>query len=239
MITQGSDPDVPEILGSPTSVSDEIVIRVAESAAERAAVYQFRYRIYCELLKRTQQYADHSTKIIEEPLDERGVILAASRNDCIIGTVRFNWATDTRADEYIEYYRMQNVEGIDLNRCTITTKMMVCPERDNLGLGVKLACAAFEIATHQGCLVDFIDCNPPKVKYFRRLGYRVSGSNFEHKEYGHVTPMVLLNNDRNHLLRSRSPLLKFVPKSMDNPDWIKRIKILTENECISTQEAPT
>lgn len=205
---------------SRSAAHDELVIKIADSAAEREAVYQFRYRIYCELLKRTQLCANHDCRKIVEPLDDNGVILNATVGSRTVGTLRINKADDPHADNYREFYRLRDIVGISNHRCTITTKLMVDPEFRKHPIGFKLARFGFLHSVGNGSLVDFIDCNPPKESYFCRLGYRYLFPHAVHPEFGLVAPMVLVFNDKSYFKKVRSPFSSLAYNQAPHPKWV-------------------
>ncbi len=219
-----------------TTAPEELVIKVAESDAEREAVYKFRYRIYCELLKRTQLYADHDRKRIVEPLDENGSVLVATINGRTVGTLRINRADDPYATAYRNFYRMQEISGLNINHCTITTKMMVDQENKMQAIGMKLAKYGFIHSKTRGSLIDFIDCNPPKEAYFRRLGYRYLFPQAIHPEFGLVTKMVLIFNDRRHLQNVRSPFASLASDQDSHPEWVRGVLKKISDKPIDKQE---
>jgi len=76
--------------------------------------------------------------------------------------------------------------------------------------------AAFEYALHRGSVISFMDCNPPLVQMFLKMGFRQAVPDCEHPEYGRVHPMYLLLNDLDQLEKVGSPFLKF--RELINPD---------------------
>ena len=67
-------------------------IRLATTAEEREQVFKLRYSIYVEEMGKSQHYADHKHKKVEEPLDSSANIFAAFQNGRVVGTIRNNLA---------------------------------------------------------------------------------------------------------------------------------------------------
>jgi hypothetical protein len=66
----------------------------------------------------------------------------------------------------------------------------------------------FKIGVGLGIAVDFIDCQPHLVRFYKRLGYeRTQETPIEHPELGPRIPMRLLC-DRDYLARAGSILLE-------------------------------
>lgn len=186
-----------------------IIIRHAETEEDRRRVFQFRYAIYVEEMQRPQDYADHSAKTIEEPLDETGrILLAEDEAGKVVGTVRLNFGSDTDFGYYVNLYSMECVGSSFPERVSITTKLMVSRELRGGTLGCRLAMATYRDALAWGILFDFIDCNPHLEPVFARLGYRRYTGRILHPEYGDVLPMILPLTDLEHLEAEGSPFAK-------------------------------
>lgn len=184
-------------------------IRVASSADEREAIYRLRYDIYIEEMGRKQRHADPVRRRIEEPLDERGVLLGAWDEDgSLVGTVRNNYGD---CGPYHSFYQMERA-GHLLDRAFISTKLMIRPQlRHRTRTVVDLAAAGYRDAVQRGMLFCFIDCNPHLLSMFRSLGFREYCGPVDHPEYGQVEPMVLGLTDRMWMERAGSPFLPWIP----------------------------
>src|SRR5207245_2348927 len=75
-------------------------IKLVQSAEEREQVYRLRYNVYVEEMGLNPTEADHRRRIITDPLDSSGRILAAFSNGAVVGTVRLNIANDSDMDEW-------------------------------------------------------------------------------------------------------------------------------------------
>ena len=174
---------------------------------ERQAVYRFRYRVYVEEMSRPQIYADHHRKLIIEPLDTTGHILAAyDSQDEVVGTVRFNVGIDEQFGIYTELYRLESFGPFFPAKISITTKLMVSANYRHGRLAIKLAKRCYERGLELGTCFDCIDCNAHLVPFFKYLGYRQLWPEVDHPEYGRVVPLVLAMNDVRYLTRIGSPL---------------------------------
>jgi hypothetical protein len=183
-------------------------IRLAESAADRARVFRFRYRIYVEEMGRTQKHADHARRTIEEPFDATAHLLLAEAAGEIVGTLRANFARETDLGYYPELFGMTTVARAFPDAVSLTTKLMICPAHRSGTLAVRLALAMYEHGTSRGIRHDFIDCNAHLEDFFTRLGYRRFWPYVEHPEYGRVLPLRLDLDDFEHLRALGSPLAR-------------------------------
>lgn len=186
-----------------------VEIREAIKADELERVYRFRYKLYVEEMNRFQQYADHDKKQICEPLDISGHVLGAyGDSDQLIGTVRLNVGADEHFGIYSELYKLRKFVPFFPKHISITTKLMVVASYRRSRLACQLAVAIYRVGLELGTCFDFIDCNPPLVKFFKHLGYRQTGELIRHPEYGNVVPLVLAMHDLEHLERVGSPFVE-------------------------------
>jgi hypothetical protein len=201
------------------------IIRQVSTPEDRERVFRFRYDIYVEEMRRTQVYANHAAHIIEEPLDETGrIYLAEDDAGRVVGTVRSNYGCDTDFGYYEELYAMRCVGGSFPLRVSITTKLMVAPERRSSTVAARLAMAAYRDGLNSGILFDFIDCNPHMEAIFHRLGYQCFTGRIEHPEFGDALPLVLLLTDVDHLERVGSPFARICAEEMPHIDANRRMR---------------
>ena len=190
-----------------------IEIRQITSESDRQQAFNLRYRIYVEERQVSQTYADHSRRIIEEPLDpapgerpvEEGVILGAFAGERLIGTARYNFCDHPGIGPYADWYRLKDFGLTPQHRATFVTKLCVEPEYRGSRAMLMLSVGLFEHNLQNGVKISFLDCNPPLEPLFQKLGYRQPFENFHHPEYGSVHPMVLVMNDLEHFRSIRSP----------------------------------
>lgn len=200
-------------------------IKEALTSADWEEVYRFRYGIYVEEMDRPQKYADHKRKLIQEPLDRSGHVLAAYTEDGnMVGTVRFNVGVDKHFGLYVDLYHLKEFGQFFPSRISITTKLMVAAEYRKTRLAISLATECYVRGLKLGTCFDCIDCNEPLVSFFKRLGYRQIFSAIRHPEYGEVTPLVLVMHDSEYLQSVHSPFAKYSAIYKDNlgsVEWFK------------------
>jgi hypothetical protein len=176
-------------------------------------------------MERLQKYADHKLKLIQEPLDRTGHVLAAYTEDGnIVGTVRFNVGVDEHFGLYVDLYRLREFGEFFPSRISITTKLMVATEYRKSRLAMGLALQCYERGLRLRTCFDCIDCNEHLVGFFKRMGYRQIFPAIRHPEYGEVTPLVLAMHDSEYFKSIRSPFAKRAEKFKDNlnsVDWFK------------------
>ena len=189
-----------------TRDTEALAIKPVSSLAELMEVYRFRYKIYCEEMRRPQSYADHLRKTISDPLDACAMNFAAWESDRIVGVVRVNLARDMKLSDYEELYQMGTFADAHPDRTAIVTRMMIEPQKRGSRLAVELSAACYRFGLAHGIKFNFIDCNAHLVRFFKAIGYRDYIGTRIHHEYGEVTPMVFHLEDHRHLQEIRSPL---------------------------------
>ncbi len=186
-----------------------IQIRLVTKPEEREAVYRFRYEVYIEEMQRQQRYADKVNRMIKEPLDDKGHILAAFDDAAkVVGTYRINLSSKSELGYYEDIYQMNWAGQFHPSHTSISTKLMVSQHYRGSTLPVRIAIEAYRWARQHQVEFDFIDCNDHLFSFFIYLGYRDFRGKIFHPEYGEVIPMILVLSDEAHLERVRSPFAK-------------------------------
>ncbi len=199
----------------------EVTIRLAKSSEDLEKLYRFRYHIYVEEMGRTQRYADHAQRRIEEPFDATGANFIALAGDELVGCLRWNGGRHTDFGEYVDLYDMRCAGPYFPHHCGTTTKLMVSREYRRTGLVVPLCTAGYQHARAQGLMVDFMDCNPHLESQFAQFGYRAYRPRIQHPEYGNVLPMLLVCPDYDHLAELHSPLAPLEAEHPRNPACVR------------------
>src|SRR4051812_14697767 len=69
-------------------------VKVAASAAEREAIYRFRYEVYVEQMHLYRSTADHERRWLRDVDDDGAVLLYAALGGQVAGTIRINFGAD-------------------------------------------------------------------------------------------------------------------------------------------------
>ena len=195
-----------EFLNTPSVISDNITIRVAETADDLSKVFEFRYDIYGSEGVLPQFYADHANRRIKDPLDSHAHNLVAYQGSEVVGTLRINFARDSDIAYYDQFLEMNTAGEFHPAATSIATRLLVIPRLRGSSLAVRLSQAAYTLGLRHEIRYNFLDCNHQMTHFFERLGY-VFQSRAEHPEYGVGSVMRLDLLDRLHLARVRSPFL--------------------------------
>ncbi|MFT7667587.1 MAG: hypothetical protein ACI8X5_000266 [Planctomycetota bacterium] len=189
-------------------------VRLATAPSERQAVYEFRYRIYVGLEGRTQINADHQRRQVREPLDDHGMVFAAFDRGRVIGTLRSNLLADGPLGNYDSLYGLDQLSAQERQQISITTKLMVEPDRRGGACAMRLSQLTFRLGLERGVQMDFIDSRDHTLPFFDRLGYRVLRSDLVHPEYGLATLLRLDLHDTEHLASVGSPFLSTLKEKL-------------------------
>ena len=71
-------------------------IYLAQTDKERKSIYELRYDIYVEEMKRYRSMADHENRQLIEPDDEHSRLYFAVEDGEVVGTMRLTWGWDSR-----------------------------------------------------------------------------------------------------------------------------------------------
>lgn len=190
-----------------------IEIRKVRTTSEAGAVFRLRYEVYIEELGRTQRYANHTARTIEEPLDACANVFCAHDGARVVGTVRSNYTRSSPLAEYEALYEMQRCGAAHPQSTSVTTKLVVAREYRRSMLAYRLAVATYFTGLSDGVSFDFVDVYPARVPFFERLGYRVHLPRAMHPEYGAVIVMRLGMRDAKHLAAVKSPFLRVLARA--------------------------
>jgi len=93
---------------------------------------------------------------------------------------------------YIDMYDISYFNEFFPEKTSFSTKMMVSTNLRSGVIAARLSVATFNQASIDGIRYDFIDCNPPLIKMYEKMGYRATPKGwFIHPQYGDVLSMFL------------------------------------------------
>lgn len=193
-----------------------ITIRQAETSEDREQVFRFRYEIYVKEMGKPMPGADRARWMLYDECDERATHLMALDDEELVGSLRIIWGSVEIPDCYHDWYDLAGFGEFPTTAFSFTGRLMVKPGMRNSLTASALASEAFRLGCQRGAKFDFIHTTPPLVRLFERLGHRRYRTDFVDPHLGPRVPMVLTLEDREHLERCRSPLLRFTPLPSGN-----------------------
>lgn len=190
-------------------------VRAATTAAEREAIYRFRYSIYVEELQYGYE-ADHERKWLKQAEDEKPytTLLYAGAPDDIKGTVRLRaWKPGAVPREVYDAISLERFPGIEKLGVAHVGRLMIRPSlRGKLVLPSLLMAGYDFMAGECGADLAFLDCVPGIVRHYRQLGCRPYGGRLVDLGYSPGVPLVIVLSDYAHLKRSGSVVAPLVKK---------------------------
>jgi CRP-like cAMP-binding protein len=190
-------------------------VHKAETAAEREAIYRFRYQIYIEELKYNYE-ADHERKWLKQAEDEQPwtALLYTGSPDNISSTVRVQaWKPGEVPSAVFALTSMDRFPGIEALGVSHIGRMRLRSSlRGRLVLPSLLAGGYEFLVGEKGADLAFLDCVPGIVRHYRQLGARPYGGRLIDLGYSPGIPLVIVLSDYAHLKRSGSIVAPLVKK---------------------------
>jgi CRP-like cAMP-binding protein len=190
-------------------------VHKAETAAQREAIYRFRYQIYIEELKYNYA-ADHERKWLRQDEDDEAgsTLLYTGSLDDITSTVRVRaWKPGQVPPAVFQTASMDRFPGIERLGVSHIGRMIIRRSlRGKLVLPSLLAGGYEFLVGEKGMDLAFLDCVPGIVRHYRQLGARPYGGRLIDLGYSPGIPLVIVLSDYAHLKRSGSIVAPLVRK---------------------------
>ncbi len=190
-------------------------VYVAETAAEREAVFSFRYSVYAKELGRKLGNADHSSELVQDEEDDRPYTTLLYTDDGagrLTGTVRIRrWEPGEVPPKDWEAFSMDSFDGLrDMPTAEIGRLMIEPGRRGQLGL-VSMSCAVYQLyAGELAADAAFINCATGLVRHYRLLGFRTYAGRLVPTVDGIEVPLLLIPSDHAYLAQVGSFVAPFV-----------------------------
>jgi hypothetical protein len=188
----------PELIGALEPVY------VAETGAEREAVFSFRYSVYAKELGRKLGNADHGRMRVHDEEDDKPYTTLLYTDDGtgrLTGTIRIRrWEPGQVPAKDWDTFSMERFDGLrDMCTAEIGRLMIEPGHRGQLGL-VSMACTVYQLyARELAADVGFINCAAGLVRHYRLLGFRTYAGRLVPTADGIEVPLVLIPGDRAYL----------------------------------------
>ena len=179
-------------------------VYIAETEAEREAVFSFRYSVYAAELGRKLGQPDHGRQRVHDEEDDQPYTTLLYTDDGagrVTGTIRMRrWEPGHVPAKDWEAFSMERFDGLaELPTAEIGRLMIEPGHRGQLGL-VSMACTVYQLyAGELAADVGFINCATGLVRHYRLLGFRTYASRPVPTADGIEVPLVLIPSDRAYL----------------------------------------
>jgi hypothetical protein len=193
-------------------------VYIAETEAEREAVFSFRYSVYGAELGRKLGNADHGRRRVHDQEDDQPytTLLYTALTDGdgagqLTGTTRIRrWEPGQVPAQDWAAFSMERFAGLrDMPTAEIGRLMIEPGHRGQMGL-VSMSCAVYQLyAGELAADAGFINCAAGLVRHYRLLGFRTYAGQLVPTADGIEVPLVLIPSDRAYLEQAGSFVAPF------------------------------
>ena len=205
-------------------------VRLAETEAEKRAVYRLRYDVYVEEMGRYRGIADHDNRLLVEPEDETGrIFYYATEEGEVVGTLRISWGGDGAfSQRQIEQYALAPfLAEVPADRISVGERGMVVPRLRGGDVLPKMGIETLHFANDRRIQLCFGACEPHLLNLYLGTGQRTySKKNINSPAAGYLIPLVFVPEDIAYLKSIGSPNLEHLRDFGDDarvPACIKRV----------------
>src|SRR5580658_5922840 len=199
---------------SPELIDAAEPVYVAETEAEREAVFSFRYSVYGAELGRKLGGADQVRKRVHDDEDDKPYTILLYTDDGagqLTSTARLRrWEPGQVPAKEWEAFSMERFDGLDQMNTSEIGRLMIEPgRRGQLGL-ISIVCAVYQLyAGELPADVGFINCAAGLVRHYRLLGFRTYAGRLVSTADGIEVPLVVIPSDRAYLEQAGSFVAPF------------------------------
>jgi hypothetical protein len=189
-------------------------VYIAETEAEREAVFSFRYSVYGAELGRKLGNADHGRQRVHDEEDDQPYTILLYTDDGagqLTSTARLRrWEPGQVPAKDWDAFSMERFDGLrEMNVSEIGRLMIEPGSRGQLGL-VSIVCAVYQLyAGEMPADVGFINCAAGLVRHYRLLGFRTYAGKLVPTADGIEVPLVVVPSDRAYLEQAGSFVAPF------------------------------
>jgi hypothetical protein len=189
-------------------------VYVAETEAEREAVFSFRYSVYGAELGRKLGNADYGRQRVHDEEDDKPYTILLYTDDGagqLTGTARLRrWEPGQVPAKDWEAFSMERFDGLREMSTSEIGRLMIEPgRRGQLGL-VSIVCAVYQLCAGElPADVGFINCAAGLVRHYRLLGFRTYAGRLVPTADGIEVPLVVIPSDRAYLEQAGSFVAPF------------------------------
>ncbi len=205
----------PEMRAAAPELCDSLEpVYIAETEAEREAVFSFRYSVYTEELHRQVGTPDHDRRRLTDEEDNKPyttLLYTCDGSGRLTSTIRIRqWGPGEVPQKDWVTFSMEHFSGLREMRTAELGRLMLEPgQRGRFGL-VSIGCALYELYAREP-VVDaiFVYCAAGLVRYYRLLGFRTYAGRLVPTPDGIEVPLVVIPSDRTYLDQVGSFLAPF------------------------------
>ncbi len=195
----------PEMRAAAPDLIDALdTVYIAETEAEREAVFSFRYSVYGQELGRKLGNADHGRERVHDEEDDQPYTTLLYTDDGagqLTSTARIRrWEPGEVPAKDWDTFSMERFDGLREMPTAEIGRLMIEPgHRGQLGL-VSISCTVCQLcAMELPTDAAFINCAAGLVRHYRLLGFRTYAGRLVPTADGIEVPLVFIPSDRAYL----------------------------------------
>ena len=198
-------------------------IRIATTPEEMEKIHRLRYQCYVEELGWKYTQADAETKELRDPMDAHGTVYYAENEGRVVATYCLHFAGSFELPaKWRTHYALDEFKDYPETAFSFSSRLAVVPEFRGSTVVPRILMKAYAEACQRRTRFNFCYCRPRLVDLYERLGFIRYKDNILEPSQGYMVPMLLLNEDAEHLKAVRSPFHKIctaTPHSSQTARW--------------------
>ncbi|HET8700274.1 MAG TPA: cyclic nucleotide-binding domain-containing protein [Nitrococcus sp.] len=196
------------------------LVRIAENEEDKNAIYAFRYRIYVDEFQLSPAEADYERKILRDDLDDVGISYVLWRNDQVVGSLRTVYLADMPNPGKLigKFGLAPAMQRFGVDAIATTSRFMLDPKVRQGRAIYDMMDIAYRQGMERGVRLNYGDCSPHLLPFYKHLGYRRYTRAYNDTNYGYKLPILMLTRDHAWFTRVKSPLARVVMRYPDDTD---------------------
>lgn len=193
---------------------------------DREECYRLIYEIFCDEMGIMRGDADHRNRIIRDHGLEVPHVLAARMDGQLAGTLGIIIGDGSLFPEQFErdYEIRRFLSVVSRNCMAFNLRFLVRPEYRSTPLPFRMIVEASRVQIERRVQLVFCFCQPHLLNLYGNLGFRPYAPLFEVTGFGIVVPLVMIVPDVEHMRAMRSPLVRYLPKHIEDRELAARIR---------------
>jgi len=219
-------------------------IRIARTEEEKRRIYQLRHRVYVEELGWGYDLPEGQEEIHDAEDASAPHYFAQDAQGDVVAAYRLHFGDSfTIPDSWRACYALDSFYKVP-DACVSFSGRLVClPEHRGSSIVPRMLMKAYDDGWKHGVKFSFCFCRPRLVELYERLGFMRYKNNIVDEVSGIGAPMIMLNEDLEHLRRLKSPFQKLCLAHQPSPntaEWFEKhfpgIRAQTGRQSTSPEE---
>lgn len=191
-------------------------VHIAQTDAEKEAVYRLRYQVYVEELNKSfLKTVDHQKKWIKDPEDDSpdAMILYTGSPENLTGTLRIDiWRPGKIPETARKRFSLHLMPFVDDITICEAGRLIISKKSRGHFILPALTRMSYKISCQEDIKYSFVYCAPGLVNAYRKLGFRPFASDLIFNPDGVRIPMVSIVSDVDYYKSVGSPVADLAKK---------------------------